>query len=175
MTFFKRLLVTTALVLGVISSPVSAQTYSANVNGTNYDFSTITGSFSDTPGLQATLQSQAWWGNSTLADTFASAVGGNLGTPNYGNGAYFAYAIYDAGGYNNISTSVFTGSSLYNCGTGDCPNASGDYSTVTYAVATIASAPEMNASFIPQVALMLACLFFLFGRKKENAEVMLSV
>ena len=35
-------------------------------------------------------------------------------------------------------------------------------------------APEMNASFIPQVALMLACLFFLFGRKKENTEVMLA-
>ncbi len=29
-------------------------------------------------------------------------------------------------------------------------------------------APEMNASMIPQVALMLACLFFLMGRKREN-------
>ena len=36
------------------------------------------------------------------------------------------------------------------------------------------AAPEMNASFIPQVALMLACLFFLFGRKKENTEVILA-
>ena len=35
-------------------------------------------------------------------------------------------------------------------------------------------APEMNASFIPQVALMLACLFFLLGRKKENTEPLLS-
>ena len=33
-------------------------------------------------------------------------------------------------------------------------------------------APEMNASLIPQVGLLLACLFFLMGRKKENAEVM---
>ena len=32
----------------------------------------------------------------------------------------------------------------------------------------IAGAPEMNASLIPQVALMLACLFFLLGRKKES-------
>ena len=29
------------------------------------------------------------------------------------------------------------------------------------------SAPEMNASFIPQVGLLLGCLFFLLGRKKE--------
>ena len=35
-------------------------------------------------------------------------------------------------------------------------------------------APEMNASFIPQVALMLACLFFLLGRKKENTEQMMT-
>ena len=39
----------------------------------------------------------------------------------------------------------------------------------------IAGAPEMNASFIPQVALMLACLFFLMGRKKETVEPMLAV
>ncbi len=37
------------------------------------------------------------------------------------------------------------------------------------------AAPEMNASFIPQVSLMLACSFFLWGRKKENTEVMLAV
>lgn len=36
-------------------------------------------------------------------------------------------------------------------------------------------APEMNASFIPQVALMLACLFFLLGRKRETVEPMLAV
>ncbi len=36
-------------------------------------------------------------------------------------------------------------------------------------VAALGVAPEMNPSHIPQVALMLACLFFLLGRKKENA------
>ena len=36
-------------------------------------------------------------------------------------------------------------------------------------------APEMNASFIPQVALILACLFFLFGRKKENTQATFAV
>lgn len=33
-------------------------------------------------------------------------------------------------------------------------------------------APEMNASLIPQVGLLLGCLFFLFGHKKENTEQM---
>ncbi len=36
------------------------------------------------------------------------------------------------------------------------------------------SAPEMNASLIPQVGLLLGCLFFLLGRKKENTEPMLT-
>ena len=35
-------------------------------------------------------------------------------------------------------------------------------------------APEMNASFIPQVGLLLGCLFFLVGRKKEVVEPMLT-
>ena len=41
---------------------------------------------------------------------------------------------------------------------------------ISYAVVSVA--PEMNKSFIPQVALMLACLFFLMGRKKEKAEAL---
>ncbi len=35
-------------------------------------------------------------------------------------------------------------------------------------------APEMNASQIPQVGLLLGCLFFLMARKKENSEPMLT-
>ena len=31
-------------------------------------------------------------------------------------------------------------------------------------------APEMNASQIPQVGLLLGCLFFLYGRKREDAS-----
>jgi len=51
----------------------------------------------------------------------------------------------------------------------------GSYPSV-YTSSTIepAGAPEMNASFIPQVGLLLACLFFLFGRKKENTDAILT-
>lgn len=36
------------------------------------------------------------------------------------------------------------------------------------------AAPEMNASLIPQVGLLLGCLFFLTGRKRENTEQMMT-
>jgi ubiquitin len=42
-------------------------------------------------------------------------------------------------------------------------------------VASSDSAPEMNASLIPQVGLLLGCLFFLFGRKKEVVQPLLTV
>ena len=35
-------------------------------------------------------------------------------------------------------------------------------------------APEMDASLIPQVGLLLGCLFFLMGRKKEVVEPMMT-
>ena len=48
-----------------------------------------------------------------------------------------------------------------------------NYSLVS--LSAVAAAPEMNASLIPQVGLLLGCLFFLFGRKKENTGAMLAV
>jgi len=42
-------------------------------------------------------------------------------------------------------------------------------------VSPSAVAPEMNASLIPQVGLLLGCLFFLMGRKKEVVEPMMTV
>ncbi len=41
-------------------------------------------------------------------------------------------------------------------------------------IVSMEGAPEMNASLIPQVGLLLGCLFFLFGRKKENTEQMMT-
>ena len=79
---------------------------------------------------------------------------------------------FTANGHNytiNLNSSLFYSS----IGTQDSSPVSGfayDYnSSVGGGVA-----PEMNASFIPQVALMLACLFFLLGRKKENAKPMMT-
>jgi autotransporter-associated beta strand protein len=43
------------------------------VNGTNYDLTTVTGTFFS---KQSTLESQLWWGNTSLADSLAAAFGG---------------------------------------------------------------------------------------------------
>jgi hypothetical protein len=49
-----------------------------------------------------------------------------------------------------------------------------DATSATFTVSGGAAAPEMNASLIPQVGLLLGCLFFLFGRKKEVVEPMMT-
>ena len=56
----------------------------------------------------------------------------------------------------------------------EIPPYSGPYGTQGNLVASGGVAPEMNASLIPQVGLLLACLFFLFGRKKENTETLMT-
>ncbi|ACK70502.1 hypothetical protein PCC7424_2075 [Gloeothece citriformis PCC 7424] len=70
----------TLTVLG--ASVLSSQEADAaifTVNGTQYDITTVTGSFNQ---LQSQLESQVWWGNTTLAMDFASTVGSSLGKPN---------------------------------------------------------------------------------------------
>ena len=58
-----------------------------NVNGTNYDITTQSGTYTE---LQTTFESQPWWGSSPLAEQAASDIGTLLGLPN-GLGPYFAH------------------------------------------------------------------------------------
>ncbi len=80
----------TTTVSGVISSSAQAATVNRTVNGVNYDITTVTGTFNS---LQATLQSQPWWGSSTSASQFATVVGNSLGLPNFFgiNGPLFSF------------------------------------------------------------------------------------
>ena len=174
--FKKLLLVLITMLSGVMNSGVSAQSvtqvssneyaYFDGSTTTNYDLSIS--SYSGTNTAQVTTNNPWWTGvaNSSVADLFATAVQGNLGYPNYGYAPVFQYNSPGGSAYNGSSLSQFPGLALD--------------TSYTYAVATVhggggAVAPEMNASFIPQVALMLACLFFLLGRKKEVAVPMLVV
>jgi len=84
-TTFKKSL-SAFYVLVAISSLVNAQTWQGNVGGITYDFSVVTGTFN---ALQSTLSSQVWYGSSTTAGDFATAVGSNLGS----SAPYFAYDI----------------------------------------------------------------------------------
>jgi hypothetical protein len=70
----------------------SASAVVVTVNSVQYDITTITTSF--TAG-SLELMAQPWWSDSQTSVDFASAVGGSLGTPNFGglSGPYFAYDV----------------------------------------------------------------------------------
>jgi hypothetical protein len=73
----------------------NAQTVNVNVSGNNYSVSYSVGSATIT-AFQNSLASQVWFGNATLAQQFATAVGTSLGTPNSGGpnlyGPFFTYS-----------------------------------------------------------------------------------
>jgi len=71
----------TVAATAVIAQPQTASAASIRVNyqGTDYDVSTITGTFVD---LESTLMNQPWWGNGGFAHTLSYQVGAQLGTPN---------------------------------------------------------------------------------------------
>jgi hypothetical protein len=76
------------------AKPSQAATFTVNVGGTDYDITTITGSY---VGNASLLQSQVWWNDTQLAFNFANAVNLNLGLPILGLfptavGPLFAYA-----------------------------------------------------------------------------------
>ena len=68
-----------ALALG-LAAPASASTVRVSVNGSLWDVSTKVGSENS---LASTLMSRVWWQDRDLAILFASAVGLQLGTPNF--------------------------------------------------------------------------------------------
>jgi hypothetical protein len=49
------------------------------VGGSKYDVTTVSGTYN---GLLTTLSAQPWFGNATLAQTFATEVSAGLGLPN---------------------------------------------------------------------------------------------
>lgn len=102
------------------ASAANAATFTANVNGTDYDITTVNGTYLD---LSATLESQVWWGNEALAQKFAQTVGTSLPaayawrwlfSSTYGIGfavfssfPYSSFPIYDESRYNYaIATKV---------------------------------------------------------------------
>ena len=106
---------------------------------------------------------------STFGLTITNPGGGNdfliSGTPTGSGRPEFLITGAESSGYNYIGG--------YSCRRG-CSSLGQTFSLTISDPISGGGAPEMNASFIPQVALMLACLFFLFGRKNEVVEPMLA-
>lgn len=63
---------------------------SVTVNGTDYNVTTISGTFADN---QALLENQVWFGDAGLAEEFARAVHGIFDFVNEADGAYFAIEL----------------------------------------------------------------------------------
>lgn len=67
------------------AKPAQAATFT--VNGTDYDITTVTGSYNS---LTTQLQATPWWGNSLLAEALANEVWDSLGYTSLGGGPVFA-------------------------------------------------------------------------------------
>ena len=104
----KRLLnATTSLVASIAftANAFAAPTVTVSVGGQSYNI-TYTDPSTSYNASKALIQSQPWWGSTSSATEFASAVGGSLGYPAFGTGPYFAIR--------NNTGSVFVDSRSYN-------------------------------------------------------------
>ena len=138
-TLFSLAVVASSAALSLAPSPAEASTSQVTVNGTTYDVTTFTGTYNANNAKFNTLANNGlmpWWGNESLAEQFAAAVGTSLGTPVGGSfGPSFARTIQNAGFAVYVNGEVFSP-----------PNSVFNYSFTindsgTYATATLAPPP----------------------------------
>jgi autotransporter-associated beta strand protein len=109
----------------------AAPTVTVSVGGQSYHV-TYTVPSTSYNASTALIQSQPWWGNSSRAQSFATAVGSSLGQPYQGfAGPLFAYATSQ--GFLDIWISIFGSIG---------PNGSASFNDYPYATATLASSPS---------------------------------
>jgi len=131
-----RLALGAGLALATISlSPGSAQAYEVTVSGIRYDVTTFTGSYdSNTSNFETPANSgvMPWWGDSSAATAFATAVGTNLGFPNFGAIGPFFGISYDPVSNGVVYSGYFNGGTYTSDFTANNP--------VVWAKATLVSA-----------------------------------
>ena len=144
----------------VVFSANPAQAAIFNVGGTDYDITTVTGTYDDNA---AVIQASPWWGNSSLAENLASTVSGTLGFPNYDEGTggpFFAYEGGSNGIYSRYNYYMLPGSSSFVA-------TSQDYAR-TYAVSSTASAVPEPLTILGSIT--AAGFGVAFKRKKNSVE-----
>jgi len=91
-------LIGVALAMGVLTAG-KAQAFVVNVGGQDWDVTTFQSTYNANTSPFETAANggvMPWWGSSSLASQFASAVGSNLGEPNCcSTGPGFAYATFN--------------------------------------------------------------------------------
>ncbi len=156
--------------IGLMSMATEASAVVVNYDGTDYDVTTLTGTFLDN---EAELKSQAWWGDTTLATALADLIGGSLGwntmTIPGSAGPIFATAVSEAydflGKPYTLAEGCFT---YYYNDSESCSTAliSGD-KTAVFAVASLASVSEVP---VPAAAWLLGSgLLGFFGLSRRKS------
>jgi hypothetical protein len=99
-----------AMAVGALAAG-QAQAFVVKVDGQDWDVTTFTGSYPAniskfaTAGLGGVMP---WWGNSSLADQFAQAVGNGLGLPNFGVvGPFFGFSYVGHVTQNAVETYAY--------------------------------------------------------------------
>lgn len=143
------------------ASATQASTWQANVNGTVYNFSTVVTSYDN---YSSTLNSQAWWGDGALADTFSAASSNAAG---YDANAYFAfdYVAQLFPGYD----AVYVANQASPAGSA---NASASF-PFSYVIAQ-AAAPEIDGKLFPQTLLLIWGTTLLYRNRQRlvNSQVL---
>ena len=163
----RRLLISlgaAAAVAGISLSPGSAQAYVVTVGGVQYDVTTFTGSYTANSSKFNTAANggvMPWFGSSSLALSFATAVGTNLGTPN----SFIGNTSGPAFSYQTTPTDTFgkawcTASCFLS---GDDSAWSAGNSSVVYAQVAVYTAPVQPAP--GPLPLFGAAAAFGFSRK----------
>jgi len=158
------------------TSWASATAYLGNLNGsltTNFDFTRSADSFWEDNYLSYVTNGSQNFSIPGCSPSITSSLS-NCGinplvfTPNVSG-------LVNSSISNTISVSgetyvVFANTPSWASGNGDHANTYLNISNlvINYTPSEGGIAPEMNASLIPQVGLLLGCLFLMFGRKRVN-------
>jgi len=199
-SFKKLLLISITMLLGVMSGGVRAQT-NYNFTETYYlggflanGTETLSGSFQTTTGSGA--QTILGWSNLTFGTntnpslnpgaTYFPSPGAWAPTGTYNRGVEFPSgsgnepvlllqaSTLNGWGYYSWSVQL-SSNNITPCMSADCQSLGnwwgGQGATITLATG---GAPEIDGSLAPKVGFLLGCLFLMFGRKKQDAEPMMT-
>lgn len=129
------------------SSADAAHAVPVVVNGTTYDVTTFTGSYNSNSSRFTTTE-MPWFGDGSLAEQFAIAVGAQLGTPVLGtNGPLFAYSTAIDPTFGSTNIFVYSYNSTTNPPAVKFLSAASSFN-ITYAVAS-AQAPSAVPGPLP--------------------------